>query len=150
MKFISYEINAESVKLFYTFKYAENILDFDNDYVTVYIFSKEGCPYCAAAKNYLDALKITSDLKYNVVVYEVYDSRWNTKSDNLEKLMEQVGDYFNTSVDGVPYIVIGDSFNVNEFGDETGELVKNAIISASESGEYFDLVQYKAERINEE
>ncbi len=112
----------------------------NSEKVTVYIFTKEGCPFCENAKSYLEDLKLTSDLDFNIMIYEVYDSVWNTKSDKLEELMLKVGKYHNKEINGVPYIVVGDSFEVNYFGESTGDLVKEAIISASENEEYNDIV----------
>ena len=74
------------------------------------------------------------------MIYEVYDRSWHTESDKLEELMLRVGMYHDKEINGVPYIVVGDSFEVNYFGETTGDLVKEAIISESNNPEYNDIV----------
>ena len=135
------EDNGEKMESVKANKNEEKIPVVDNsEKVTVYLFTKDGCPYCESAKSYLEDLKLTSDLDFNIMIYEVYDSAWHTESDKLEELMLKVGKYHNKDINGVPYIVVGDSFDANEFGSSTGNSIKEAIISESNNPEYNDIV----------
>ena len=109
--------------------------------VKVYIFTKESCPFCEKAKTYINGLEETYGKYFDVVIYEVYDSNWKVVNKHYEKLMVKLGELHNRQVSGVPYIVIGDSYDANEWNDATtGDAVKTAILKEYVNEEYKDIV----------
>ena len=109
--------------------------------VKVYIFTKESCPFCEKAKTYINGLEKTYGKYFDVVIYEVYDSNWKVVNKHYEKLMVKLGELHNRQVSGVPYIVIGDSYDANEWNDATtGDAVKTAILKEYVNEEYKDIV----------
>ena len=66
--------------------------------VNVYMFYGKTCPHCEDALEYLDSIKDKYDLK--IYKYEVwYDN------DN-KKLMNDIGDFLDVNVSGVPFTII--------------------------------------------
>ena len=109
--------------------------------VKVYIFTKESCPFCEKAKTYINGLEETYGKYYDVVVYEIYDSNWKVVNKQYEKLMQKVAEKLGSQVSGVPYIVIGDGFDANEWNDATtGDNVKAAILKEYVNENYKDVV----------
>ena len=87
------------------------------DPVKVYIFTKESCPYCEKAKTYLNELSKDFGAYFEVVVLQVYDAGWNVQNKNYERLMQEISAKRGDNVQGVPYIVIGNSFSVNAWDE---------------------------------
>ena len=109
--------------------------------VKVYIFTKESCPFCEKAKTYINGLEETYGKYYDVVVYQIYDSNWKVVNKQYEKLMQKVAEKFGSQVSGVPYIVIGDGFDANEWNEATtGDNVKAAILKEYVNENYKDVV----------
>ena len=108
--------------------------------VKVYIFTKESCPFCEKAKTYINELKETYGKYFEVVVYEVYNASWVTVNKQYEELMHAVGESHGKQISGVPYIVIGNEFNANEWGETTGDEVKAAILKEYVNEDYKDIV----------
>lgn len=109
--------------------------------VDVYIFYKEGCPYCELAFDYLDELKTTDGDKFDIVAFEVYNSSWEIIDQSKYDLMMEVGNYFNNDVSGVPFIVIGDKYNTNGFDEEViANEIKETIDKEYNNDNYVDIV----------
>jgi len=72
--------------------------------VTIYLFRGEGCPHCQEAEEFFKKLSedTTYADKFVVKDFEV----WKSKKNN--ELMEKVADKMDDTLNGVPYIVIGD------------------------------------------
>jgi glutaredoxin len=107
----------------------------DNEKINVYIFRGEGCQYCARALAFFEGLDDEYQSYFNLVEREVwYDT------DNAT-LMQTVADYFGDTVNGVPYIIIGDkTFNgyASDYDDEIKEAIKTAYENVD--GTYEDIV----------
>lgn len=107
----------------------------ENEKINVYIFRGEGCGFCASALAFFESLDEEYKSYFNLVEYEVwYDSA------NAEK-MQEVASYFNESVQGVPYIIIGDK-TFQGFTESYQEDIKTAIKNGYENtdGNYQDRV----------
>ena len=78
------------------------------------------------------------------MVVEVYDSYWNVKNKGYENLMKDIGKQHNREVSGVPYIVIGKTFDANEWDEReessTGAAIKAQILKEYVNEEYEDIV----------
>ncbi|MCH5167097.1 MAG: hypothetical protein J1F35_04305 [Erysipelotrichales bacterium] len=106
----------------------------DEGAINVYVFYWSACSHCKELHEYLAELKEDKDIKdkFNVVDYEV------TNSDNNE-LMQEVIEYFNANVKGVPFYVIGDQY-FNGFGESSKATLVSAIEDAYTSKNYQDVV----------
>lgn len=106
----------------------------DEKAINVYVFYSNECPHCADLHTYLAELKEDKDIrdKFNIVDYEIHNSENNS-------LMMEVGEYFNTSVTGVPFYVIGNKY-YSGFGDPSKTTIVNAINDNYNSKKYQDYV----------
>jgi glutaredoxin len=73
------------------------------DNLTLYLFHGEGCPHCAAEKEFLYNEIIPQYPNIEIKEYEVYKNRKNAQ------FLQKVGEELNVRVDGVPFLVIGDA-----------------------------------------
>lgn len=108
--------------------------------IKVYLFSKDHCPYCERAESYIKGLDAEYGDYFDLVIYQVYDINFQIENKQYYNLMNNVAKVFKTEVNGVPYIVIGDEFDTNGFGEETGDQIKEAILKAYNNENYKDIV----------
>ncbi len=102
--------------------------------INVHIFRGEGCGYCAAALEFFDSIEDEYGQYFNLVEHEV----WND-TDNAT-LMTEVASYFGETVNGVPYIVIGEK-TFQGYTESYNEEIKTAIKNSYESGNFVDVVE---------
>ena len=107
--------------------------------INVYVFTKDGCPYCEKAKTFLNSITDEYGKYFNLVVYEVYDAEWNA-NENLKNAMDTVAKEFGDKVNGVPYIVIGDEASWPGYQSAFYNDIKKAIKTAYENENYKDIV----------
>lgn len=104
--------------------------------VEVYLFRGEGCPHCAEAEEFFDELEnnYLYSSKFNLTDYEVwYD-------DDNKELMEKVAEKLNTTVTGVPFIVIGENY-YKGYSADIGEKIKSTIYTEYYNSNYKDIVE---------
>jgi len=103
--------------------------------VTVYVFRGETCTYCKKALSFLGTLSEDDNYKdkFKVQSYEV----WNN-SKNAE-LMEKAADAMGDTVNGVPYIIIGDE-TWNGYAESYNEDIKKAIDDTYKNDEFVSKV----------
>ena len=108
---------------------------FAKDKVNVYMFRGEGCGYCARAIAYFRELIKDDDYKdkFDLVTYEV----WN--DENNSKLMAAVADELDETVNGVPFIVIGDTA-FGGYSSSYNEDIEKAIDDSYSDKKYKDVV----------
>lgn len=82
-----------TILLFFSFSFK-----IDAKEVNVYIFYGKTCPHCEEAREYLNSIKNKYDL--NLVEYEVWNDTGN------KEIMNDVADYLDINVRGVPFVVI--------------------------------------------
>ena len=111
----------------------------EKEKVSVYVFTKDGCPYCEKAKSFLESSKKKYGKYYEIVEYQVYDSDWNANED-IKIIMDQVAEKRGDEVEGVPYIVIGDNYSINGYTTEYNDAIISAIKEAYNDKDYKDLV----------
>lgn len=75
-----------------------------SDKVTVHIFKRSGCPYCEAALEFFDEL--AEDKEYG----EYFElAKYDVVSESeSSQLFDELADYLDETIEGVPYIVIGE------------------------------------------
>ena len=117
--------------------------------IKVYIFTKDHCPYCEKAETYIKGLEADYGDYFDLVIYQVYDINFQIENKQYYNLMNTVAKLFKTEVSGVPYIVIGDEFDTNGFGDDTGDQVKEAILKAYNNENYKDVVAEELAKLPE-
>ena len=105
----------------------------DHEKVTVYLFRSSGCGHCQDFIEYFAENYYLYQDYFEIVTYEVSD-KTNYELMNLAK--ERNGE----DRDGVPYIVIGNTFDQLGFGTDGTEVV-DAALAAYEDVSYADLVQ---------
>lgn len=79
--------------------------------VNIYFFRGDGCSYCAKAEDWFEEIEKEYGKKFNVVDYETWNSQENYE------LMNKVAESRGETVEGVPYIIIGNK-SWNGFDDE--------------------------------
>ena len=104
----------------------------DHEKVTVYLFRSSGCTHCKHFIEYFAENYYLYQDYFNIVTYEVSDS------ENYE-LMELTKERNGEDRDGVPYIVIGNTFDQLGFGTDGTEVIEVAL-EAYEDESYSDLI----------
>lgn len=94
----------------------------ENSKINVYIFRGEGCDFCASALSFFDSIEEEYGQYYNLVTYEVWKDVENAE------LLNQVAEYLNTTIKGVPFIIIGDK-TYPGFQEAWGEEIKQDIVN---------------------
>ena len=123
----------------------------DSD-VTVYMFTKDGCPACASALEYFNGLLAEDPDSFKLVDLEIFDSEWTEVSEDAYNLMINTLDHFGESTDpkdiATPLIVIGDYHTVGLPQDTS--VVEDAIKDAKDAKKEVDVVKQIAddEKIN--
>lgn len=116
-----------SLLLFVVFSFlfiVPNVYAYEDE-VKVYLFKGETCGFCALAEEYFNELEDSYGEYFKLKKYEVW------YNENNAELMEDVADYLNTEVEGVPFIVIGDEY-FNGFNDYIGRKMLDKILSEYE------------------
>lgn len=112
--------------------------------VTVYMFTKDGCPACAKALEYFNGLLKDDSDAFELVDLEIFDSEWNEVSEDAYNLMIDTLDHFGESTEpkdiATPLIVIGDYHTVGLPQDTS--VVEDAIKDAKKED---DVVKQIAE-----
>ena len=123
--------------------------------VTVYMFTKNGCPACESAREYFEGLLEEDKDAFKLVNIEVWcgndysvdqnNPSWILGSEDAYTLLMAVVDHFklDDSQLGTPIIAIGDYATIG-FPDDTNEL-KDAINKAKKSKKEIDNVKKLAE-----
>lgn len=114
----------------------------DSD-VTVYMFTKDGCPACASALEYFNGLLADDPNSFELVDLEIFDSEWNEVSEDAYNLMIDTLDHFGESTDpkdiATPLIVIGNYHTVGLPQDTS--VVEDAIKDAKDAKKEVDVVK---------
>lgn len=79
-----------------------NVNTEENKKVNVYFFRGDGRSFCAKAEEWFDSIQDEYGKYFTIKDYETWYSADNAK------LLEKVADARNETVDGVPYIIIGE------------------------------------------
>ena len=115
--------------------------------VTVYMFTKNGCPACASALEYFNGLLVDDPDSFKLVDLEIFDSEWNEVSEDAYNLMIDTLDHFGESTDpkdiATPLIVIGDYHTVGLPQDTS--VVEDAIKDAKDAKKEVDVVKQIAD-----
>ena len=94
----------------------------DSSKVNVYLFRGEGCGFCASALSFFDSIEEEYGKYYNLITYEVWKDVENAE------FLNQVAEYLDTTINGVPFIIIGDK-TYPGFQESWGEEIKQDIIN---------------------
>lgn len=105
-----------------------------NGKINIYLFWRDGCPYCEAAKTYFSSIEKSYGECFELKKYNIYESNENAN------LMEKVGAYFGDDVSGVPYIVIGEK-TFSGYASRLNEEIESAIVKYANEEEIFDVMK---------
>ena len=103
--------------------------------VNVYFFKGEGCGYCAAGLEWFENLDDKYDDMYELHQYETW---YDEKNANL---MNAVAEARGETVNGVPYIVVGNQ-SWNGFDENVGKEIKEKIKEEYKAEERYDVMDY--------
>ena len=105
----------------------------EDNKVNVYLFWREGCPFCAKEKAFFEEIKDEYSDKYNLYLYEV------SNSTNNRNALLAFADAMGEEIEGVPFTVIGNNV-FQGFTDEIAEEIKEAIMNSYQNSYdvYFD------------
>lgn len=109
--------------------------DDDKKEVNVYFFKGEGCGYCAAGLEWFDELDDKYDDMYELHEYETW---YDEKNANL---MNAVAEVRGETVNGVPYIVVGNQ-SWNGFDENVGKEILAKIKEEYKAEERYDVMDY--------
>lgn len=93
--------------------------------IQIYEFYGSSCGYCAALNSWFDSIEEEYGDYFDLVKYEVWASEENTA------LMNEVAKAFGDSINGVPYLIIGD-YTVNGYSEDDNEALLQNIIAEYE------------------
>lgn len=103
------------------------------EYPVVYLYHGEECPHCIAERQFLD------DLKKELPGLEVKEFEVWHNADNA-KLMEEAARKLGTTIQGVPFTVVGDEYVVGFDNDEgIGQKIKNMVLSQQTEADKFSV-----------
>lgn len=100
----------------------------------IYLFRGNGCGVCKKFLTFLNSIVDEYGQYFKVVSYEIYQDT------NNAKLMEEVAEFLDLSVSGVPFIVIGDQAFPG-YGSSYDEQIKAAIMNLYESDNRYDVIE---------
>lgn len=101
--------------------------------ITIYLFRGRGCSFCQGFLKYLNTLTVEHGDKFKLVSYDV----WNHNS-NAE-LYEEVAEFLEYDVSGVPFIVIGDKV-FSGYAEGYNEGILDAILNEYKKKEMYDVI----------
>ncbi len=113
-----------------------------DDQVVIYLFRGNGCGFCRNFLTYLNSIVPEYGKMFKVVSFEVWYDKQNAS------LMEDVAKQLNTTVGGVPFIIIGDEVFPG-YAEEYNEKIIQAIKKQYESKEKFDVFEEMVKAKNE-
>lgn len=107
----------------------------DKKEVNVYFFKGEGCGYCAAGLEWFDELDDKYDDMYELHEYETWYDKKNAN------LMNAVAEVRGETVNGVPYIIVGNQ-SWNGFDENVGKEILAKIKEEYKAEERYDVMDY--------
>ena len=107
----------------------------DHEKVTIYVFRGHGCSHCYDALTFLFENASSYSDYFEVKAYEVWNNQKN------RNLMSAVSEAFEDNVNGVPYIIVGNSYHKAGFGSQTGTEIINTALSEYQNSKYTDVVK---------
>lgn len=105
-----------------------------DDQAIIYLFRGNGCSVCRNFLTFLNSIVDEYGQYFKVVSYEV----WYDQNNNA--LLEEVADFLDTNVQGVPFIVIGDQVFPG-YMSSYDEQIKAAIMNQYESKNSYDVMK---------
>ncbi len=117
----------------------------ESNEVNLYFFHGDGCPHCEDAATWFEEIEEEYGDKFNLVAYEVWYDEENSE------LMEAVASVRKETVNGVPYIIVGNQ-SWNGFADDYKEAILDKIESEyeQEPAERYDVMNYVDLDVEEE
>lgn len=106
----------------------------DHELVTIYIFRGKDCSHCHDALTWFSENITRYEQYIQVRSYEVYQNPDNSI------LASKVADKMGEVLDGIPYIIVGDSYDQEGFTVEDGPKIIKAALKEYENEKYNDLV----------
>lgn len=113
-------------------KNVEADITFDEEKINIYLFFGDGCSHCKALKYFLNNLDSKYKKMFNLYTFEV----WYNKDNQI--LMYKFGDKLDKEVDGVPFLVIGDTL-FNGYSTSLNEEILDTIIETYENEDRIDI-----------
>lgn len=112
-----------------------------NDKINIYIFRGDSCGFCLKAVSYFASILPEYGKYFNLITYEVWGN-----TDNAS-LMQEVASTFNETVDGVPYIVIGDK-TFNGYSEQMNSEIEAQIKKMYNEKKPYDVMKNLGKKID--
>lgn len=96
------KISFFAIFFMFVFLGRANICSADSGNLNIYFFYGNGCPHCAEEEEFLYQEIKSQYPNIRIFGYEIYYNK------NNAYLLQQSADKLNISVDGVPFLVVGD------------------------------------------
>lgn len=104
------------------------------DMANIYLFYGSTCPHCHDFLNFLNNSLEEYGKYFRLRAYEVWDNKIN------EKIMNAAAEELNTTIEGVPFIVIGNQYFTG-YSESMNEDILNAIMTEYKAEEKFNVVE---------
>lgn len=107
--------------------------------VTIYFFRGNTCSHCEEALDYINKHKDEIDEDIEIVTFEVWK---NTNNEKLHQVLVQKLEVSSESKNSVPFIVIGDTYQVGMSGTKANfDKILNMARAYIDDEEYKDVVE---------
>lgn len=107
--------------------------------VTIYFFRGATCSHCEEALEYINNHKDEIDEDIEIITYEVWE---NANNENLHQAVVEKLDVPDSSKNSVPFIVIGDIYQIGMNGNKTDfDKILNMARAYVEDENYTDVVK---------
>lgn len=109
----------------------------DHEKVTVYVFRGSGCSHCYEALTYFNLLGDTYNDYFEVQTYEIWENN------NNQMLIQDLIELKNLNAEkfGVPYILVGDTYDWEGFAQAYGENIVESALKEYQNPDYKDVVK---------
>lgn len=106
----------------------------DHEKVTIYLFRGQGCSHCYDALTYFNEIAKDYSDYFEIKTYEIWNNQYNYA------LLTDVLAVKEQEYEGVPYIIVGESYSKTGFMESWGTEIINAALTEYQNEKYVDVV----------
>jgi len=102
--------------------------------ITIYLFRGNGCGFCNKFLKFLNSIIPEYGKYFKLESYEVWSNQKNSE------LLEEIGEFLDEDVRGVPFIIIGDQVFPG-YAEHMDDQIKAAIVNLYNSDDRYDIIE---------